>query len=195
MKALSSNGLKLAHILEDMITQIRSTPALYGLAREATSLADELGFKTPPVEFVELRPPDKHPLLKEHVAGVLVLRIHDRVGRTFAQIDLAVFAPEITLLPQPGDEMIDNARVLLETWKREVDRLGENHTPMQQPAREAGTTVQRVARILRSHPYIRPSAYAGNVRLFDNEAVAQVRYVVNRLDARRQTRKEARHEA
>ena len=57
-------------------------------------------------------------------------------------------------------------------------------------AREAGTTVERVARILRNHRHIHPSAYAGNVRLFDNEALAQVRYMVNRLDAHRQARKE-----
>ena len=52
-------------------------------------------------------------------------------------------------------------------------------------AAEVGTTVDRVIRILRSRPHIRPRAYAGHTRLFDNTAVAQVRYEINRIDARR----------
>ncbi|MGQ9650958.1 MAG: hypothetical protein ACUVXJ_12680 [Phycisphaerae bacterium] len=53
-------------------------------------------------------------------------------------------------------------------------------------AAELGVTVDRVTRILRTHPHIRPRAYAGNTRLFDNAAIAQVRYELNRMDARRQ---------
>jgi len=52
-------------------------------------------------------------------------------------------------------------------------------------AAELGVPVDRVCRILRTHSYIRPRAYAGNVRLFDTVAIAQVRYVLNRIDARR----------
>lgn len=52
-------------------------------------------------------------------------------------------------------------------------------------AAELGTTVERVCRILRSRHHIRPRAYAGNTRLFDNAAVAQVRHELNAIDARR----------
>ena len=52
-------------------------------------------------------------------------------------------------------------------------------------ASEVGVSVDRVCRILRSRPHITPRAYAGNTRLFDNEAVAQVRHEVNKQDARR----------
>ena len=52
-------------------------------------------------------------------------------------------------------------------------------------ASEVGVPVDRVCRILRSRPYIRPRAYAGNVRLFDNTAIAQVRHEINKQDARR----------
>ncbi|MCH8242449.1 MAG: hypothetical protein IH897_07555 [Planctomycetes bacterium] len=52
-------------------------------------------------------------------------------------------------------------------------------------AAELGTTVERVCRILRSRPHIRPRAYAGNIRLFDNGAIAQVRHELNAIDARR----------
>ena len=53
-------------------------------------------------------------------------------------------------------------------------------------AEELGVRVDRVCRILRTRPHIRPAAYAGNVRLFDNATIAQVRYELNRIDARRQ---------
>lgn len=52
-------------------------------------------------------------------------------------------------------------------------------------AQALGIPVDRVSRILRNRPHIRPRAYAGNVRLFDSEAIAQVRYEINRIDARR----------
>lgn len=53
-------------------------------------------------------------------------------------------------------------------------------------AAELGVPVDRVCRILRARPHIRPRAYAGNARLFDNAAISQVRYELNRIDARRQ---------
>ena len=52
-------------------------------------------------------------------------------------------------------------------------------------AAELGVPVDRVYRILRSKPHIKPRAYAGNVRLFDNATVAQVRHELNAMDARR----------
>ena len=53
-------------------------------------------------------------------------------------------------------------------------------------AAELGVPVDRVCRILRTRPHIEPRAYAGNVRLFDNAAVAQVRHELNNVDAKRQ---------
>lgn len=56
-------------------------------------------------------------------------------------------------------------------------------------ATELGVPVERVCRILRNRLHIQPCAYAGNTRLFDNTAIAQVRYELNATDARRQRRK------
>lgn len=52
-------------------------------------------------------------------------------------------------------------------------------------ASEVGASVDRVCRLLRNRPHIKPRAFAGNTRLFDNAAVAQVRYELNKIDARR----------
>ena len=52
-------------------------------------------------------------------------------------------------------------------------------------AAELGVPVDRVCRILRSRPHIKPRAFAGNTRLFDNAAIAQVRHELNSIDARR----------
>ena len=52
-------------------------------------------------------------------------------------------------------------------------------------ADELGIPVDRVYRILRARPHIRPRAYAGNTRLFDNAAIALVRHELNAIDARR----------
>ena len=60
-------------------------------------------------------------------------------------------------------------------------------------ASELGVPVDRVARILRSRTHIRPRAYAGNTRLFDNAAIAQVRYEINLIEARRAARR-SRHD-
>lgn len=53
-------------------------------------------------------------------------------------------------------------------------------------AAELGVPVERVCRMLRSRTHIKPRAYAGNTRLFDNAAVAQVRHELNALAARRE---------
>ncbi|HUT58108.1 MAG TPA: hypothetical protein VNA25_09700 [Phycisphaerae bacterium] len=59
-------------------------------------------------------------------------------------------------------------------------------------ASELGVRVDRVLRILRTRPHIRPKAYAGTVRLFDNTAIAQVRHEINAIDARREARRTCR---
>lgn len=53
-------------------------------------------------------------------------------------------------------------------------------------AAELGVPVDRVCRILRCRPHIKTRAYAGNTRLFDNAAIAQVRYELNSIAARRE---------
>jgi len=55
-------------------------------------------------------------------------------------------------------------------------------------ASELGVSVDRILRVLRTRPHIRPKAYAGNVRLFDNTAIAQVRHEINAIDARKGAR-------
>lgn len=52
-------------------------------------------------------------------------------------------------------------------------------------AAELSVSVDRVCRILRTRPHIKARAYAGNVRLFDNAAIAQVRHELNAMDAHR----------
>jgi hypothetical protein len=47
------------------------------------------------------------------------------------------------------------------------------------------TPLHRVLRVLVTRPHIRPSARAGNLRLFDQRAVAMVRHELNAIDARR----------
>ncbi len=51
-----------------------------------------------------------------------------------------------------------------------------------------GAPIHRVLHILSTRDHIRPSAYAGNVRLYDSDAVAEVRHELNAIDARRQIR-------
>ena len=43
----------------------------------------------------------------------------------------------------------------------------------------------RVEYVLRTRPHIRPSALAGPVRLYDRQAVAQIRHELNAIDAKR----------
>lgn len=51
-------------------------------------------------------------------------------------------------------------------------------------ADELQIPVDRVCRIIRSKPHIKPRAYAGNTRLFDNSAIALVRHAVKAGEAR-----------
>ena len=55
-------------------------------------------------------------------------------------------------------------------------------------AREVGQPLARVLYVLRTRPHIRITARAGTLRLFDREAVAQVRHELNAIDARRAER-------
>ncbi len=52
-----------------------------------------------------------------------------------------------------------------------------------------GVPLGRVQHILATRTHIRPSARAGTLRLYDQHAVAQVRYELNLIDARRLDRK------
>jgi hypothetical protein len=52
-------------------------------------------------------------------------------------------------------------------------------------ARELGESLQRVQYVLRTRPNIKPAALAGQLRLYDRQAVAQVRHELNAIDARR----------
>jgi hypothetical protein len=52
-------------------------------------------------------------------------------------------------------------------------------------AAELGVPLHRVLRVLRTRPSITPAAYAGNVRLYDRQTIARVRYELNAIDARR----------
>jgi hypothetical protein len=45
--------------------------------------------------------------------------------------------------------------------------------------------LHRVLHVLATRRYIRPSARAGTLRLYDRRAVAQVRHELNAIDARR----------
>lgn len=60
--------------------------------------------------------------------------------------------------------------------------------------RETGEPLHRVLNILATRPHIRPAARAGNVRLFDESAIAQVRHELNAIDAQRASRSGSRHE-
>lgn len=52
-------------------------------------------------------------------------------------------------------------------------------------AAELGAPLHRVLHVLRTRKHIRPSARAGTLRLFDQEAVAMVRHELSAIDARR----------
>ena len=45
--------------------------------------------------------------------------------------------------------------------------------------------LHRVDYILRTRPHIRPTARAGRLRLYDNEALAMLRHELNVIDAHR----------
>ena len=46
-------------------------------------------------------------------------------------------------------------------------------------------TPSRVSHILRTRRYIKPSAYAGNVALYNSTALTQVRHEITKQDAQR----------
>ena len=63
--------------------------------------------------------------------------------------------------------------------------------PLLTPGRIAetiGEPLHRVTYVLRTRGYIRPSATAGQLRLYDLTAVAQIRHELNAIDARRTNR-------
>lgn len=59
-------------------------------------------------------------------------------------------------------------------------------------ADKLGVPICRVSYILQTRPHIRPVALAGRARLYDQAAVAKIRYEINLIDARRAAR-EADH--
>lgn len=52
-------------------------------------------------------------------------------------------------------------------------------------AADLGVPLHRVLYILQTRVHIRPSARAGQLRLFDREAVALIRHELNAIEARR----------
>ena len=52
-------------------------------------------------------------------------------------------------------------------------------------AERLGVPLHRIRHVLATRPHIKPTAVAGNLRLFDSQAVAQVRYEITLSDARR----------
>lgn len=52
-------------------------------------------------------------------------------------------------------------------------------------ARELGVPLHRVLHVLATREHIRAAARAGTLRLYDRQAVAQVRHELNAIDARR----------
>jgi len=54
---------------------------------------------------------------------------------------------------------------------------------------ELGEPLHRIAYVLRTRPHIRPRAYAGTVRLFDNATITEVQHEINAIDARRMARR------
>ena len=52
-------------------------------------------------------------------------------------------------------------------------------------AADLDVPLHRVQYILQARDHIKPSARAGRLRLYDREAVAQIRHELNAIDARR----------
>ena len=59
-------------------------------------------------------------------------------------------------------------------------------------ARELEQPLHRVLHVLATRKHIRPTARAGTLRLYDRQAVAQVRHELNAIDARRSAKAVAR---
>jgi hypothetical protein len=55
-------------------------------------------------------------------------------------------------------------------------------------ASELGEPLHRVLYVLRTRPYITPSALAGRLRLYDRAAVVMIRHALNGIDARKAVR-------
>ena len=53
-----------------------------------------------------------------------------------------------------------------------------------QIARRLGVPLHRIAYILATRDHIQPRARAGRIRVYDNQAVAQIRHELNAIDAR-----------
>jgi len=60
-------------------------------------------------------------------------------------------------------------------------------------AQQLGVSLPRVQYILRTRPHIKPVALAGQLRLYDQQAMAMVRHELNAIDAQR-ARREWPHE-
>lgn len=56
-------------------------------------------------------------------------------------------------------------------------------------AAELKVPLHRVVHVLATRAHIRPAARAGILRLYDQEAIAQVRHELSAIDARRHSRK------
>ncbi len=52
-------------------------------------------------------------------------------------------------------------------------------------AAELAVPLHRVLHVLRTRKHIQPTARAGTLRLYESQAVAQVRHELNAIDARR----------
>jgi len=52
-------------------------------------------------------------------------------------------------------------------------------------AAELGEPLHRVLYVLRTRDFIKPSATAGRLRLFDSQAVAMIRQALSGIDARK----------
>jgi hypothetical protein len=56
-------------------------------------------------------------------------------------------------------------------------------------ARQLKVPTRRVQYVLETRHHIQPRAFAGNARLYDRRAIAQIRHELNAIDARREARR------
>jgi hypothetical protein len=56
-------------------------------------------------------------------------------------------------------------------------------------AEAIGVPIHRVLHVLASRPHIRPRARAGNLRLYDRQAITLVQHEIDRIDGWRARRK------
>lgn len=57
-------------------------------------------------------------------------------------------------------------------------------------ARLLGVPIHRIRHVLATRPHIQAAARAGGLRVFDNDAVAQIRHELTAIDARRREQRE-----